>query len=704
MNEYIVEVQQEIYQNNDFHIYVGNLINEYNEEVSLKTDGFTLSSESGKKIIMADEEKKYKGKRSLVVRYEKTDFEDPEVQRDILTNMKGVGEAKANEILDKIGNILKLDENYDTSKLKIKGFGKKTLPILLENIRKVIEDIKTNNLFNELQILFCKDLKPKKVNDIAACIQNVSELYENPYQIMIDKSDIPFKKADEIALSILHIDENNPERIDYLIANILNRSIQGNTYMDLDDLVELVSNNNIKDAYNKIITSEKIKIDDKKCYPIKLYLSEICSPEILKDITNNNNYNYKDDIILEYIKEAEEKYNIKHDESQIKAIINCIHSNVSCIVGGAGVGKTSTLKTVLYVLKVLGNSIRCVAPTGKASRRMTEATGYKATTIHSFIYGADTWHDVLIIDEFSMCDLNLFYDLLQVCQENGYKKIIMVGDDGQLPSVQSGNNLFDIIESDTINIAKLTKIHRQGADSHIIKLAYDIRNNIPVSAIKEKDLFFQRCNSIEDYYKSIDKMWVHLKDKYNNMNSFLNDVQFISPLKKGNLGCNAINLYIQKKYNNNELHEYLQFKINDKVMNIKNNRLKDIYNGECGIITEILKNKFIVYFNSLDRYIDFEFSEKENFILAYCCTIHKLQGSEYKYIVMIIESDSLFLDSRILYTGVTRGKETVIILSNLDVFNKIIKRDNNYKRKTYFKERLQECFSKTDGEYNNEII
>jgi exodeoxyribonuclease V alpha subunit len=693
MNEYIVEVQREIYQNNDFHIYVGNLKNEYCEEVSLKTDGFTLSSESGKKIIIADEEKKYNDKRSFVVRYEKTNFEDPEVQRDILTNMKGVGETKADDILEKVGNILNLDENFDTSKLKIKGFGKKTLPILLENIRKVIEDIKTNNLFNELQILLCKDLKSKKIKDISSCINKVSELYENPYRIMIDNSDIPFKKADEIALNTFHIDENNYERIDYLIANILNSNIQGNTYMDINDLVGLVENNNIVDAYNKIKNSSKIQIDGHKCYPNKLYISETQSPGILKTITNRNNYNYKDEVILEYIKEAEQKYNIKHDESQIKAIVNCVHSNVSCIVGGAGVGKTSTLKTVLYVLKVLGNSIRCVAPTGKASRRMTEATGYKATTIHSFIYGADTWNDVLIVDEFSMCDINLFYDLLQVCRENGYKKIIMVGDDGQLPSVQPGNNLFDIIESDTINIAKLTKIHRQGADSNIIKLAYDIRNNIPVSAIKEKDLFFQRCNNLEDYYKNIDKMWEHLKNKYNTLEAFLNDVQFISPLKKGNLGCNAINLYIQKKYNNNAIHEYLQLKVNDKVMNIKNNKTKDIYNGECGIITDILKDKFVVYFNSLDRYIDFEFSEKENFILAYCCTIHKLQGSEYKYIVMIIESDSLFLDSRILYTGVTRGKETVIILSNLDVFNKIIKRDNNYKRKTYFKERLQKCFS-----------
>jgi exodeoxyribonuclease V alpha subunit len=492
-------------------------------------------------------------------------------------------------------------------------------------------------------------------------------------------------------LNTLHIDLNNPERIDYLIADILNKSIQGNTYMDINDFVEMVRKNNIEDAYEKILKSEKIKIDEDKCYPIKLYLSEVNSPKLMKNIIVKDTNNYADDTILEYIKEAENLYNIKHDESQIQAIINCVQNNISCIVGGAGVGKTSTLRTVLYVLKSLGNTIRCASPTGKASRRMSEATGYKATTIHSFIYGNDTNHDVLIVDEFSMCDLSLFYDLLKVCNDNGYRKLILVGDDGQLPSVQPGNNLFDIIESESINIAKLTKIHRQGSDSHIIDLAYNIRNNNPVSAVKEKDLFFKKCNTPDDYYKSINQMYQHLNDKYSDKNDFLNNVQFIAPMKKGNCGCEAINLYLQKAFNENTLHDYLKLKVDDKVMNIKNDSNRDIYNGECGIITSILKSSFIVYFNSLDRSLEFDFDERNNFILAYCCTIHKLQGSEYKYIVMIIESDSLFLDSKILYTGVTRGKETVIILSDIDIFNKIIKRDNGHKRKTYFKERLQKC-------------
>lgn len=697
--EYKVNILREFYSNDDFHIYSG-IINGDFSETSFKTRGFSLSSDSGIKAIVGDEGF-YNGKKTIDVRYEKTNYQDIDVQRSILSNIRGVGITNLENILKGLDNNIFNVQNFEfIENLKIKGFGKKTLPKLLEDIKLTIDNLNDNILFNELQVLLSEKLKPGKIRELSKCIgmTSVGSLYEYPYRLLIEELEIGFKKADDIALTLLNIDENNEERLKYLIAYILGKAINGNTYMELPTFIDEVKKNNIDNPLDKITHNELIAIEDDRCYPFDLYKAETAIPEILNIFIQKNTYIlFDEDVLKKYIKEAEVSFDIKYDNSQIESIISVVNDNVSCLVGNAGSGKSTTLKAIIFVLRKLRYRVRCLAPTGKASRRLEEATDNPASTIHSYIYSIDSNlrgkgscsdDDVLIIDEFSMCDLLILFRLLSLCDELDYKKIIFVGDDGQLPSVQPGNNLFDIIQSGVINIARLNKIHRQGKDSNIIECAYKIRENESIPIVREKDFFFQSCYSKEDFYIQIDKMWIHLRSKYDDYSSFLNNVQFISPIKKGEAGCDAINKYIQNKYNDNPLHKYLNFKVNDKVMNIKNNRDKDIFNGECGVIKEISKDTFIVYFNSLGREIPFKFEDKNNFILAYCCTVHKLQGSEYKYIVLIIESDSMFLDSKILYTGITRGKETVIILSNIDTFNRIAKRNNTYKRFTRLQERL----------------
>jgi exodeoxyribonuclease V alpha subunit len=697
--EYKVNILREFYSNDDFHIYSG-IINGDFSETSFKTRGFSLSSDSGIKTIVGDEGF-YNGKKTIDVRYEKTNYQDIDVQRSILSNIRGVGITNLENILEGLDNNIFNVQNFEfIENLKIKGFGKKTLPKLLEDIKLTIDNLNDNILFNELQVLLSEKLKPGKIRELSKCIgmTSVGSLYEYPYRLLIEELEIGFKKADDIALTLLNIDKNNEERLKYLIAYILGKAINGNTYMELPTFIDEVKKNNIDNPLDKIVNNELIVIEDDRCYPFDLHKAETAIPEILNIFIQKNTYIlFDEDVLKKYIKEAEVSFDIKYDNSQIESIINVVNDNVSCLVGNAGSGKSTTLKAIIFVLRKLRYRVRCLAPTGKASRRLEEATDNPASTIHSYIYSIDSNlrgkgscsdDDVLIIDEFSMCDLLILFRLLSLCDELDYKKIIFVGDDGQLPSVQPGNNLFDIIQSGVINIARLNKIHRQGKDSNIIECAYKIRENESIPIVREKDFFFQSCYSKEDFYIQIDKMWIHLRSKYDDYSSFLNNVQFISPIKKGEAGCDAINKYIQNKYNDNPLHKYLNFKVNDKVMNIKNNRDKDIFNGECGVIKEISKDTFIVYFNSLGREIPFKFEDKNNFILAYCCTVHKLQGSEYKYIVLIIESDSMFLDSKILYTGITRGKETVIILSNIDTFNRIAKRNNTYKRFTRLQERL----------------
>jgi exodeoxyribonuclease V alpha subunit len=692
--EYTVNITQEIPLGlNDFHIYLGVIEGEM-FETSFKVAGFSLSSDCGKKILVGDEGT-YNGKRTVNVKYEKTDYSDIEVQKNILMGIKGVGPEKIDNILNSFdNNIFKVLDFDFRSKLKIKGFGKKTLPRFLGDLDSVVNSLNQNTLFNELQVLLHNKLKPAKIRELSNCVNDIEDLHSKPYELLVDSIELGFKKADDIALNTLKIDKDNEERISYLLAYILGKSINGNTYMELNDFVDEVVRNNIDNPLDKIMKSEQIVVDGDSCYPKKIYHAEVQIPRILKGFIDKESIILNREIIEEYIFEAESLFGIKYDESQINAIIETVNLNVNCLVGNAGSGKSTTLKAVIFVLRKLRYHVRCLAPTGKAGRRLEEATGNPASTIHSYIasheHGKNNLcDDVLIVDEFSMCDIVLLYNLISICKNLDYKKIIFVGDDGQLASVQPGNNLFDFIQSGVINITRLNKIHRQGSDSNIIDYAYKIRNNTPVTAIKERDLYFQNCNSVEDFYIQIDKMWIHLRSKYDCYSSFLDNVQFISPLKKGDTGCEAINKYIQAKYNDNDMHKFLGFKIGDKVMNIKNNKDKNIFNGECGSITDIGRETFTVNFPALKRQIEFKFDEKINFILAYCCTIHKLQGSEYKFIVMIIGSDSIFLDSKILYTGATRGKETVIILSKIDIFNRIVKRNNTTKRTTGLQDRLK---------------
>lgn len=705
MSEYNIYVNKKIYSKDDFHIYVGIINHDdyYNEEISIKTNGFELSSENGKKILIG-EMGEYQGKKSLKVNYEKSNYDDPEIQKGILLGVKGVGEDKVNNILNSLDNnlfnLLKYNDE-DLENLKIKGFGKKTFLPLVHDIRDVIRDIKNNFLLTELQAKLHDSIKGAKIIELANSIDSIEELYNAPYEALIDIIELSFSRADDIALNKLNIDINHPQRLCYLIANILKKTIRGNTYCEKDNFIEILKKYNINNLETKLMNNDQIVIDNDKCYPVKLYHSEVNTANHIYKFLQHSQDSFKYDLqsLKKYIKMAEDEFSIRYDNSQKNAIITVINNNISCLIGGAGVGKSSVLKAVIFVLRQIGLSmIKCVAPTGKASRRLFEATRHVATTIHSYIHQDERIYDVLIVDEFSMCDLQLLSKVF----EKSFNRIIFSGDDEQLQSVQPGNNLYDMIESGLVPIAKLTKVHRQASNSNILDCAYAVRNNQPIStAFKEKDFYFQKCITTKDFFRVIDKMYLHLKDKFENDIDFYNNVQIIAPMRKGNLGCNNINKYIQEKYNDNKIDKWLNFKVNDKVMNIKNDRTRDIFNGECGIIKTIktakIKNKmvttFSVYFSNIDRTILFDSSDKSNFQLAYASTVHKLQGSEYKYIILVIENDSIFLDSKILYTGITRGKETVIVLSQLELYNKISKRNNKHKRKTYLKERIQDKFN-----------
>jgi len=432
----------------------------------------------------------------------------------------------------------------------------------------------------------------------------------------------------------------------------------------------------------------------------------------------NNNYEYKS---IEYIVHFSKHTLIsftQERENHIKTKINkyktkdnykyCFtvpsnklilrRNNKIFITGNSG--KTTLLKCALFILKELNFRPFLTAPTGKASRRMEQATGSLATTIHRFLNVAEDSgthrQSVMVVDEFSMVDTELFYDLLRTMEDSpiDFKKLILVGDPGQLPSVQPGNCLHDLIESKIISCVKLQKVFRQKGDSNIIDIATKINKNECFDlSIKKKDFYCKQVND-STCKDSILYFFNYLLEKYEDIDRFYSEVQFIAPIKKGATGVNNINEMLKKQINpvkeKDKLSKWFPFDKGDKIMCIKNDRENEIMNGESGRISDEDKTTFSVYYKDLDRTVCYKKNSEtvKNFQLAYCSTIHKLQGSEFRYIVIVMNQDSPFMDSRILYTGITRGKQTVIYLSNKQTTEKVVARNNREKRNTFLKERM----------------
>ncbi len=684
------EVTREIYENGDFHIYAAKFLNSF-EELSIKTDGFELCE--GQKTLVGVMGT-YQGQKSFICKYEEFNTSSKEAQRNLLMSIDGIKEHTADLILNSVDDInIYRTDNYPL----IKGIGNKKIELIKEGLRKLDQMA----IFKEVTMMIGSEFSAaviKKVTQCIECLDNgMEEFKENPYQTLIEFNDFSFKKADKIALS-MGINQDNPERLKYLVEYVVKSYEKtGNCFITRDKLKEQLEVFGLKNI--DFDNNNRLEIDGDRIYTKSMFFAETNIPRHLKvlkekkcDIDKLENYE-----IDTLIDDFQKLNKIKFDEYQKKAITGSVNENVSIITGSAGSGKTTLLKCVLFILKEIGYKLYLTAPTGKAARRMSEATGENATTIHRFLNESSdfytTRNGVMIVDESSMIDTELLNDLLLSMDQSSidFQKIIFVGDVGQLPSVQPGNVLNDIIESEQFNVFKLIKTFRQSKDSNIIDIATKIRNNNDFEYIKKSDFYAKEAITPKDYIDSILYFYDYLREKYTSLDTFYSEVQFISPVKKGDVGVESINTLIKSKYNPKEnKKDIFPFTMNDKVMCTKNDKENNIFNGEFGRITNIDNTTFTVYYNELEKFVTYkkDFDIIENFILSYCSTVHKLQGSEFKYVVIILPKDSIILDSRLLYTAITRGKQTVILLSQKELTSKIVKRNNLLKRNTNLKERL----------------
>lgn len=575
------------------------------------------------------------------------------------------------------------------------------------------------------------------------------ELYgvvkENPYRLAEDIRGVGFKIADDIARKGGFPLESEA-RIRAGILYVLHTGTQeGYVYMPEKLLLQEaiyrleVSAETLSDVLTRMEYDKTVMItEERNVYLPSLYYGELNCARMLLDL--NVALRSRDPDMEKMVRRLEKEEGFELDEQQRIAVQEAVNSGLLVITGGPGTGKTTTINMIIRCLREEGLSILLAAPTGRAAKRMSEATGYEAQTIHRLLeyngsqlesqeqeeknrpdlFGRNEWNpletDVLIIDEMSMVDIYLFQSLLKAVSVG--TRLILVGDVNQLPSVGPGNVLKDIIHSHCFNVVKLSHIFRQAAESDIIVNAHRIHDGKEIALDNQSKDFF--CLKREDSHGVLEVMLWLVRDKmpkYTDCTPF--DVQVLTPMKKGELGVYRCNEVLQRYLNpeapgKNQVESHgMLFREGDKVMQMKNNyQIKweirgynqmvieegtGVFNGDCGIITEIdtFSREVTVRFDD-EKYVTYPQGNMEELDLAYAITIHKSQGSEYPAVVLpLLAGPRPLMNRNILYTAVTRGKKCVTIVGSRETVQGMIRNKSEQQRYSSLSKRIIEINEKT---------
>ncbi len=571
---------------------------------------------------------------------------------------------------------------------------------------------------------------------------------ENPYRLAEDISGIGFKMADDIA-SRMGIKTDSDYRIrSGILYTLLLAAAEGHVYLPKEILLrntsyllrvepELIEIQLANLAMDKKLVM-KTKEEKVQIYATSYYYAELNCAKMLWDLNGAVKiFSEEDDLMAkeykgklsEKIKLMEEALGMELDRLQQKAVVEAVCHGVFLLTGGPGTGKTTTINMMIRYFEREGLDIFLAAPTGRAAKRMTEATGFEAKTIHrllelnggvledtrkaSFTRNQDNplEADVIIIDEMSMVDIHLFQALLKAVTPG--TRLILVGDVNQLPSVGPGQVLQDLIMSKSFATVSLQKIFRQATESDIVVNAHKIhQGEYPVFDNKSKDFFFLERNDVNIIYKHMIQLIKEKLPGYCKVTPF--EIQVLTPMRKGSLGVLTLNKILQEYLNPGEetKEEYIQadtiFRVGDKVMQIKNNYQLEweivskynipidkgvgVFNGDMGIIREIsqLQHTLTVEFDDMRRVV-YPFSMLEELELAYAVTIHKSQGSEYPAVILpLLTGPKQLFNRNLLYTGVTRAKNCLTILGNKQTVWEMIENNNENERYTGLRERIRE--------------
>lgn len=650
--------------------------------------------------------------------------------------IRGIGESTAEKILDKFGKeTFAIIEHSPEDLLEIEGIGKKKLDMIVDSYN---ENQQSKNTIIELQKL---GLSLKLAVKIYKNYENmsVSIIMKNPYKLCDDVRGIGFKIADEIARKI-NISKNNEFRIKAGIIYILKDIVSlGHCYLPKNKLSSKssslleITNEEVNQYIDTLAFENKIfieTIDGLECvYLIPFYKAET---DVAKQIMNlsSNLAEYEESEALRIIYDSSESFTTEMlTEEQLLAITQAMSEHIFVITGGPGTGKTTIINILLNALESQNKNVALCAPTGRAAKRLSETTKREAKTIHrlleysqgeedyNLIFGKNSEnlleHDIIVVDEASMIDIVLMNNLLKAIDGNSH--LILIGDVDQLPSVGAGNVLRDIIDSNIIPTIRLTKIFRQAEGSVIVSNAHKVNSGcmIDISNKNSEFYYINKVNPIDIKSTIVDLYTNRLPNHYGV--DAINDIQILTPTKKTDIGTVELNNAIQKIINPKELHvkekittTYI-FRTGDKVMQIKNNyKIKwkktsnsnnnyegeGLYNGDLGIIDCINTDGSIdVLFND-DKLARYESDDINQLILAYACTVHKSQGSEFDFVIIPISSsiNHFLLSRNLLYTAITRAKKFVVIVGDYRAIKKMIGNDRVSSRFSALKYRLSDAY------------
>jgi len=694
------------------------------------------------------------GKQFAAERFKK---EVPKSRQGIINYLssdlfKGIGIKTAEAIVDKLGeNTISLIMTDPFCLEKVKGLKKEKAKVIYDTIvahqglEQAIIVLNECGFGPQLSMKIYQVYKEKTVE----IVQN------HPYQLVETVDGIGFTRADELGRR-LGITFDHPERIRAALKYILEQRCvsEGHCYMDLANLLDetktlLEEKANIEIDFSliakQIVALEEDKLvigEDKKVYLPYLYYAEKGVVKHIQRLLNQTGYKeqFPESELLLALGRLEEQIKVSYAPSQREAIFKALTSPMLILTGGPGTGKTTVIKGIVEMYADLhGKSLNpkeykddevfpflLTAPTGRAAKRMSESTGLPAVTIHRLLgwngtEGFDFNEDnplkgkIIIVDETSMVDIWIAYSLFQAIPSDC--QVIIVGDEDQLPSVGPGQVLKDLLASQTIPSVRLIDIYRQAEGSTIIELAHEMKQGrLPANILQnQKDRSFFACNASQ-VLSVVQQVVTSAKKKgYSAM-----DIQVLAPMYKGPAGIDVLNKEIQEIFNPNPdksrkeiVFGETTYRIGDKVLQLVNMPEKQVFNGDIGIIVSMnlkkekdnqdAKDEIIISYDGNE--VSYEKSDLNQITLAYCCSVHKSQGSEFPIVILpVVKSYYRMLRKNLLYTAITRAKKSLILCGEVDSLEFGVKRDDETKRNTFLIERLQQVFQPATPEIEEKEV
>lgn len=624
----------------------------------------------------------------------------------------GIGKKFAESIVDRWGedSLVILKENPSLLK-EIKGYTPKKEEALVNGLVNYGEDEEAIRFFTTHGLGIRNILRLERAYGKDA----YQLVKENPYRLIEEVDGIGFKIADKLALN-MGFDWDDPRR---LMAGLCAMTMEecmrtGDSYVEYERLAQVFANQfndnslDFDQLLKDAVQSQKLFQVNEKIFHPSQFKSEQYIAHTLKEYPYLDLQPISDEEVMVHLELLEKELNITYDESQKEAILTFFHSPFTIMTGGPGTGKSTVIGAMIHLWKRLypSYSLACAAPTGRASKRLFELNGVESFTIHSLLkwdlesntFGMDETNplsiDCLIVDEFSMVDTWLMSHLLKASQQ--VKKILIVGDKDQLPSVAPGQVLKDLIDCQVFPVISLTHIYRQKEGSDVISLAHQIREKELDFDVLKNDIKWFECRAVD-----VKQIVLEVVAQAQLKGYPLQQIQVLAPMYSGLAGIDALNHTIQKFVNPpDEMKRELKvgtqiFREQDKILQLKNQPNDDVYNGDIGVCIEIIyakedelkQNRIIVDFDG--RIVEYTSETFIHITLAYCVSVHKAQGSEYPIVILpVVPEHRFMLQKRLLYTAVTRASKSLILIGSKQLFSQGISVNEDIPRKTCLLEYL----------------